>query len=310
MTSTALEVSHLSKRFPASTGLRGKSFVHAVDDVSFELKPGTVTALVGESGSGKSTVARLLARLYVPSDGTISFLGRDVVRDKSRGEILKYRSQVQMIFQDPFGSLNPVKTIRHHVERPLRIHRVVPPAQIEERVHELLRTVGLVPPADIAAKYPHELSGGQRQRVSIARALAVEPKVVLADEPTSMLDVSIRIGILNLMLKLKEEHGIAFLYVTHDLASARYIADDILVMYAGQIVESGPIEDVLADPLHPYTQLLLSAVPDPTVPSERIEFRRGLPSAAVDPAEGCRFVSRCPIAIDVCSHITPALVEA
>jgi peptide/nickel transport system ATP-binding protein len=179
-------------------------------------------------------------------------------------------------------------------------------------VHELLRTVGLVPPEDVAAKYPHELSGGQRQRVAIARALAVEPKVVLADEPISMLDVSIRIGILNLMLRLKEERGIAFLYVTHDLASARYVADDILVMYAGQIVERGPIEQVLAAPLHPYTRLLLAAVPDPATKTEaqQVEVRRGTASAAVDPPEGCRFRERCPLAIDVCAHTTPRLVEA
>jgi peptide/nickel transport system ATP-binding protein len=205
-----------------------------------------------------------------------------------------------------------VKTVRHHVERPLRIHHVVPSGQVEERVHELLRTVGLVPPEDVAAKYPHELSGGQRQRVAIARALAVEPKVVLADEPISMLDVSIRIGILNLMLKLKEERGIAFLYVTHDLASARYIADDILVMYAGQIVERGPIEQVLSEPLHPYTRLLLAAVPDPTTRSDaqQLALRTDIASAAVDPGEGCRFRARCPLAIDVCSHTTPQLVEA
>jgi peptide/nickel transport system ATP-binding protein len=210
-----------------------------------------------------------------------------------------------LIFQDPFGSLNPVKTVRHHIARPLRIHGIVPPSQIEGRVHDLLKTVGLVPAAEVADKYPHELSGGQRQRVAIARALAVEPKVVLADEPTSMLDVSIRIGILNLMLKLKEERDIAFLYVTHDLASARYIADDILVMYAGQIVERGPAEQVLAEPLHPYTRLLLAAVH-----GERITERGTGGSAAVDPAAGCRFVARCPLAIPVCSEITPELVEA
>jgi peptide/nickel transport system ATP-binding protein len=292
---SVLEVSGLTKHFDR---------VHAVDDVSFSLRPGTITALVGESGSGKSTVARLIAKLYDPTDGTVLLDGRE-----PRGRA--YRSQVQMIFQDPFGSLNPVKTIRHHLERPLRIHGIVPHGEIEERVRQLLLTVGLVPPDHVAAKYPYELSGGQRQRVAIARALAVEPKVLLADEPTSMLDVSIRIGILNLMVQLKEEHEIAFLYVTHDVASARYVADDILVMYAGQIVEQGPIEQVLAEPLHPYTQLLVSAVPDPgTLEGKRIEVRKGLASAAVDPAPGCRFVGRCPLAIDVCSHVTPDLVEA
>jgi peptide/nickel transport system ATP-binding protein len=271
-----------------------------------------VTALVGESGSGKSTVARLVSRLYKPTSGTILFGEHDVAQDRSKRSILRYRSQVQMIFQDPFGSLNPAKTIRHHIERPLRIHEIVARAEIDERVHELLRTVGLVPPEYVASKYPHELSGGQRQRVAIARTLAVEPIVLLADEPTSMLDVSIRIGILNLMLKLKEERRIAFLYVTHDLASARYVADEIMVMYAGQIVEQGPVETVLAEPLHPYTQLLRSAVPDPGtgVTAKRVEARKGHASAAVDPPEGCRFVTRCPLAIEVCSRVTPPLVEA
>ena len=301
---SALEVRDLSKSFAVGGALR-RSRLHAVEDVSFSLRPGTVTALVGESGSGKSTVARLIARLYDPTSGSVIFDGADVAAARSRKDVLRYRSQVQLIFQDPFGSLNPVKTVRHHIERPLRIHKIVPHDRIDDRVHELLDTVGLVPPGEVAAKYPHELSGGQRQRVAIARALAVEPKVVLADEPTSMLDVSIRIGILNLMLKLKEEHDIAFLYVTHDLASARYIADDILVMYAGQIVERGPVEQVLAEPLHPYTKLLLAAVH-----AERIEDHRGNASAAIDPAEGCRFVSRCPLAVPVCSVMTPQLVQA
>jgi len=309
--SATVEVRGLTKRFPIG-GLRARSAVHAVDGVSFELRPGTITALVGESGSGKTTVARLIARLYEASSGEVLFEEGDVLRTKSRRQLLRYRAQVQMIFQDPFGSLNPVKTIRHHIERPLRIHHVVPSSQVEERVHELLRTVGLVPPEDIAAKYPHELSGGQRQRVAIARALAVEPKVVLADEPTSMLDVSIRIGILNLMIKLKEERKLAFLYVTHDLASARYVADEIMVMYAGQIVERGPVEQVLAEPLHPYTQLLLEAVPDPTkrLDQEQVEHAGATAAAAVDPPEGCRFAARCPIAVGVCTQITPTLVEA
>jgi peptide/nickel transport system ATP-binding protein len=311
MTAT-IEVHDLSKRFRVGGGLRRRAQVHAVDDVSFELRPGTITALVGESGSGKTTVARLIARLYEVTDGQVLFEDRDVSGAGGRRELRRYRSQVQLIFQDPFGSLNPVKTIRHHVERPLRIHRIVPAAQVEERVHELLRTVGLVPPEEVAKKYPHELSGGQRQRVAIARALAVEPKVVLADEPTSMLDVSIRIGILNLMLRLKEERRIAFLYVTHDLASARYVADEIMVMYAGQIVERGPMEQVLSDPLHPYTQLLLAAVPDPAkrLTAEPVEVPKGVAAAAVDPPPGCRFVTRCPIAVGVCSELTPTLVEA
>jgi len=307
-----LEVRDLTKRFPASTSLLGRrSYVHAVDDVTFTLRPGRVTALVGESGSGKSTVARLLVRLYAPTSGSIELGERDVARDRRHRDLVRYRSQVQMIFQDPFGSLNPAKTVHHHIARPLKIHGIVPAGEIEERVHDLLRTVGLVPPEYVAKKYPHELSGGQRQRVAIARTLAVEPTVLLADEPTSMLDVSIRIGILNLMLKLKEERRIAFLYVTHDLASARYVADDILVMYAGQIVEQGPIEQVLENPLHPYTQLLLSAIPDPNAEAPaRIPVQPGLAAAAVDPPEGCRFVTRCPIAVDVCSRITPQLVEA
>ncbi|HEY7397283.1 MAG TPA: ABC transporter ATP-binding protein [Gaiellaceae bacterium] len=305
----ALEVRELTKHFPADRRLVGRSTVHAADDVSFALQPGTITALVGESGSGKSTVARLIARLYDPTSGKVLYEGNDVSSDRGRS-LKRFRSEVQMIFQDPFGSLNPVKTVRHHLARPLKIHRVVPRDAVEQRVLELLDTVGLVPPERIADKYPHELSGGQRQRVAIARALAVEPAVVVADEPTSMLDVSIRIGILNLMRELKESRRLAFLYVTHDLASARYVADDVLVMYAGQIVEHGPTEDVLQDPRHPYTQLLLSAVPDPDrAHTETFHLRKAQPSAAVDPGDGCRFRERCPLVIDVCSHVTPALVD-
>jgi peptide/nickel transport system ATP-binding protein len=307
-----IEVRGLTKYFAAGTGLLpNSSRVHAVDDVTFALRPGTITALVGESGSGKSTVARLLARLYDPTAGTVLFEGKDVSRDRRRGDVLRYRTQVQMIFQDPFGSLNPVKTIRYHLTRPLKIHKTVPSERIDARLHELLETVGLTPPDKYLEKYPHQLSGGQRQRVAIARALAVRPSVLVADEPTSMLDVSIRIGILNLMLELKDRERLAFLYVTHDLASARYVADTVLVMYAGQIVEQGPAEAVLQDPLHPYTQLLLASVPDPAAGArDRIEVRKGLASAAVDPPEGCRFVGRCPLRIGVCSEVTPELVAA
>jgi peptide/nickel transport system ATP-binding protein len=273
-----MEVVGLTKHFPVAgrRAFRKKRMLSAVEDVSFTLRPGSITALVGESGSGKSTVARVLARLYEPTAGRALFDGRDILKSSGRRDVRQYRSHVQMIFQDPFGSLNPVRTIAHHIERPLLIHGVVPRAQVRERVHELLRTVGLVPPERIAAKYPHQLSGGQRQRVAIARALAVEPAVILADEPISMLDVSIRIGILNLMLDLKERRNIAFLYITHDLASARYVADEVLVMYAGQIVEQGATDSVLLEPLHPYTQLLLSAVPQPEagLRQERLPSRK------------------------------------
>jgi peptide/nickel transport system ATP-binding protein len=306
--STVLEVRGLSKEFGVG-GVVHRARLHAVDDVSFALEPGRITALAGESGSGKSTVARLIARLYDPTSGEVLFDGRDVAGDRGRRDVLRYRSQVQLIFQDPFASLNPAKTVRHHLERPLRIHGLASRRHVRARVEELLETVGLVPPAAIAAKYPHELSGGQRQRVAIARALAVEPRVVVADEPISMLDVSIRVGILNLMRDLKER-GIAFLYVTHDLASARYVADDILVMYAGQVVEQGPVDEVLANPLHPYTRLLIESVPDGSGALAPIEVRRGSAAAAVDPPPGCRFVDRCPLAVAVCRELTPALVEA
>ncbi len=310
MSAAELEVRGLTKHFSVGGAIR-RSRLHAVDDVSFELRAGTVTALVGESGSGKSTVARVLARLVEPTAGTVLFRGDDTSRTRGRSNELRYRSQVQIIFQDPFDSLNPGQDGPPPHRAAAAHPQLVPSDQVEERVHELLARVGLNPPVEIAAKYPHELSGGQRQRVAIARVLGVEPKVILADEPTSMLDVSIRIGILNLMRRLAEERGIAFLYVTHDLAAARYVADDILVMYAGQIVEQGPVEEVLAAPLHPYTRLLLAAAPDPanTVRARHIERRPGRASAAIEPAEGCRFLTRCPLAVAVCSEITPQLVE-
>jgi peptide/nickel transport system ATP-binding protein len=261
---SALEVQGLGKSFPLGGALSlRRDVLHAVSDVSFTLRSGKVTALVGESGSGKSTVARMLSRLYPPTSGRILFDGEDVSRARRRRAVLAYRSQVQMIFQDPFASLNPVKRVDHHLARPLQIHGICSRHDVEDRVCELLARVGLVPPDEVAARYPHQLSGGQRQRVAIARALAVEPSVILCDEPISMLDVSIRIGILNLILQLKRDMGIAFLYITHDIASARYVADEVLVMFAGRIVEQGPTDAVLLDPQHAYTRLLLSAVPNP-----------------------------------------------
>jgi len=308
-----LEARALSRTFDVGTGGLGlrRRTLRAVEDVSFALTPGKVTALVGQSGSGKSTIARLLVRLYAPTSGSI-FLGEeDVSRIRGRKNLRRYRSQVQMIFQDPFASLNPVKRVGHHIARPLRVHKVVPSSRVDERVHELLDAVGLTPPEVIAAKFPHELSGGQKQRVAIARALAVEPKVVIADEPVSMLDVSIRLGVLNLILELKERRNLGFLYITHDLASARYVADEILVLYAGQVVERGPTDQVLLEPRHPYTQLLLSAVPNPGTGLHPEELPERKDSVLTAPeTDGCRFVDRCPFAFETCGSVAPQLVAA
>ena len=257
------EAALLSVRGLGRTFGRGAAAVRAVDDVSFEVQAGEVVALVGASGSGKTTVARLIARLDTPSAGQIVWRGQDVLATEPRPS-LAYRAGVQMIFQDPFAVLNPVHTIAHHLERPLRLHRrIAAGREVAAAVHALLETVGLHPPAEMARKYPHQLSGGQRQRVGIARALAVQPALVLADEPTSMLDVSIRMEILNLLLSLKQRQGLAYLYITHDLGSARAIADRLLVMQAGRIVESGPTATVLAQPAHEYTRALLAAIPRP-----------------------------------------------
>src|SRR5579883_1785837 len=256
-----MDVRGLTKLFPLGGsgpfGLGGeRRNVHAVEDVTFTLRRAQILALVGESGSGKSTIARLLARLYPATSGQALFHGQDVLALHGRRQVLRYRSRVQMVFQDPFGSLNPVKTVAHHLARPLAIHhRVNGRAATRARVQELLDTVGLTPAAEVAAKFPHQLSGGQRQRVAFARALAVDPEVILADEPISMLDVSIRMGILNMMARLREERGLSYLYITHDLASARYLADKTLVLYAGHLVEAAESEEVMVRPLHPYTRL-------------------------------------------------------
>jgi peptide/nickel transport system ATP-binding protein len=260
---TVLRAKGLVKHFNTGSAL-SHTVVKAVQGVDVDLYPGKVTALVGESGSGKSTVTRMLAQEYDPTEGRIYFRGEDNTRLRGRRALLNYRGDVQMIFQDPFSSLNPAHKIGYHLRRPLQIHGIVSGrTALRERERDLLERVSLSPAEEFINKYPHQLSGGQRQRVAIARALAVEPVVILADEPISMLDVSIRMGVLNLMAKLRDEEQIAFLYVTHDLASARYFADETLVMYQGEIVERGPSEAIITDPQHKYTRTLLAAVPDP-----------------------------------------------
>lgn len=234
----------------------------AVDDVSLALHQGKITALVGQSGSGKTTLARMFALFYKASAGEIMLDGRPV---PTRGRNVHYYGQVQMVFQDPFSSLNELKRIRHILGRVLKIHgKAAGRAEVRARTTELLERVSLTPGERFLDKYPDQLSGGQRQRISIARALAVEPRVLLADEPTSALDASIRIGILNLLRRLRDEHGLCVLYITHDIASARYLADEICVMHEGRIVEQAPTEQLISQPAHPYTRRLLEAAPDPS----------------------------------------------
>jgi peptide/nickel transport system ATP-binding protein len=274
--------------------------VHAVDRVSVRLDAGKVTAVVGESGAGKTTVARLLAKIIKPDEGEVLLDGRPAPRGRPRS----YAAQVQMVFQDPFASLNPVHRIRHHLVRPLEIHHTAG-GNLDTTVAELLRRVALNPPENFTGKFPHELSGGQRQRVAIARALAVRPRVLIADEPVSMLDVSIRLGVLNLLAELRNEERLAILYVTHDIASARYLADTIVVMYAGQLVESAPSATLTDSPAHPYTQLLLSAAPDPDRVTPPHLEGRGAPPSLSAPPSGCRFHPRCPFVMDICTREVP-----
>ncbi len=312
MTDTAgeplLRADRLTRHFKIGNALSRRT-LHAVDDVSFTIGDREIVALAGESGSGKSTIARLLAKTYRPTSGEVYFTGRPLSSIRSRRELLRYRGEVPMVFQDPFSSINPVFRASHGLMRTLKLHRPeLGPAQRHEEAVRALEAVGLTPAADVLQRYPHELSGGQRQRLGFAQALALRPKLILADEPVSMLDVSIRIGLLNLMVGLRDSRGVSILYITHDIASARYVADRLIVMYAGQIAESGPVEGVLAGPRHPYTQLLLSAVPDPRAGlNVGAETDKGEPPRVIDPTPGCRFRWRCPLAIDECARRTPEL---
>jgi peptide/nickel transport system ATP-binding protein len=279
--------------------------------VNVALRRGRVTAMVGESGSGKSTVARLLAQLYPRTSGVIRLHGRATTVRSGR-RFRAYCKRVQLVFQDPFSSLNPAHTVRYHLSRALRIHGT-PPAGLRPALDALLEQVQLTPPARYLDKFPHELSGGQRQRVAIARALAAGPEVLLADEPVSMLDVSIRLGVLNLLRDLRDRLNLAILYITHDIASARYFADEVLVMYAGRVVEGGDSETVTQHAAHPYTRLLIGSAPDPdqiSGPATEIAARAGgEPPSLLAPPSGCRFHPRCPHAMTVCRAQVPPAVE-
>jgi peptide/nickel transport system ATP-binding protein len=308
-----LEAVAVTKHFPVhgkDAGRLGhRRVVHAVDDASIGIYPGRVTALVGESGSGKSTLARVLAGLYPRTSGQVLLHGQPVTATRGRA-FRRHVGEVQLILQDPYGSFNPMLRVSTHLQRAVRIHDVKHSSDVlRTRTAELLEQVHLLPAGQFLDKFPHQLSGGQLQRVSIARALAARPSVILADEPVSNLDVSIRLGVLNLLAELTGT-GVGLLYVTHDVASARYFASDIAVMYAGRIVESGPAERVITEPAHPYTRLLISSAPDPARRSRPEQVAdSGQPPSLISPPAGCRFHPRCPLVMPECRTEAPPVFE-
>ena len=295
MTDAVLRVKELSRRFRVG-GFRSRGQLHAIDDVTFDVAPAEIVALVGESGSGKSTIARVLAGLYPPSSGSFDFEGKAMGKRESRA----MRGDMPMVFQDPFGSINPVLRVGHGLMRSLKLHRPdIPRSRRLEEAVALVDKVGLTPGADVLSRYPHELSGGQRQRLGFAQALASNPSLILADEPVSMLDVSIRIGLLNVMKALRDDEGVSILY----------IADRMIVLYAGRIVEEGVTSEIISNPQHPYTRLLMSSAPDPRLAP--VDFQGedlGEPPKVINPGPGCRFAPRCALAMDQCLASTPAMV--
>jgi peptide/nickel transport system ATP-binding protein len=311
-----VKVSNLKKWFPVRKGFlqtlfsKRASFVRAVDGISFEMKVKEVFCLAGESGSGKTTTGRLVLKVIDPTSGKIFFEGRDIT-GFARKDMKPLRQRMQMVFQDPYESLNPRKTVKDIISEGLRIQKIVNNEnEVEKRVVEILDDVKLTPPEEFLSRYPHELSGGQRQRVAVARTFVLSPKFVVADEPISMLDVSIRAEVLNLFLDLVEKFDVSILYITHDLATARHMCDRIAVMYLGKIMEMGTAEDIVYEPLHPYTRALISAVPVPDPRSRRTRSMvKGEIPSPINPPPGCRFHTRCPVAEAVCREKEPELIK-
>jgi peptide/nickel transport system ATP-binding protein len=314
---TLLKIDDLKKWFPVRMGFvksltsGEKLFVKAVDGISFDIKAREIYGLAGESGSGKTTTGRLILRLIEPTAGKVYYQDKDITK-LSLKNFKPYRRKMQIIFQDPYESLNPRMTIGNIVSEPLQIQRICKShREVHERVTEALEEVQLTPPEEFIPRYPHEVSGGQRQRIAVARALVLKPDFIVADEPVSMLDVSIRAEVLNLMVDLVEKHNVAFLYVTHDLALARHLCNRLAVMYLGKIMEKGYTEDIIYEPLHPYTKALMAAVPVPDPESKRAEvvIKGEIPSP-INPPSGCRFHTRCPQYIgDICRMKEPKLAN-